>query len=780
MSASSNRKTRKPVPVWQKWVMTPGNWWLPLLFVTFTGVGSLLFVGSRTYTDAPPRVDMVTDDGRVIISERNIINGQVIFLQRALMEFGSMFGDGAGRGPDFTADALHQVSSAMQRFYRQQLQADQREQAGDFARDAVRSRVQRELKQNRHDAATAQITLSLAQVYAFEQLKQHYRDLLLKQHRNELPELQDLSAESMHDLAAFFFWGAWVSAAERPGASYSYTNNWPFDPDAGNTAPEPVLFWSVIGTLGLMLGLGAVLFLHGRFAELVGWKSSVRKPEPNTLQQMQEYQPIRLQLATYKFFWIAALLFLMQVFAGVLTVHNFLGLNTLFGWNVSEWLPLTVVRSWHLQLALLWITACWIGASIFLLATFSGSEIRGQLLLTNILFCLIVFMTLGNLIGILLAPTGILGSAWNLLGNQGWEFVEMGKLWQALLMLVLLLWALILFRGIAPAWKKRRAWQLPNWLLYTVTAVSLLFLSGFVATPETNFVIADFWRWAVIHMWVEAFFEVFATILVAYFMYLMGFVSHQGASRVVYIAALLFLGSGLLGISHNFYWNAKPMATLAVGSIFSTLQVVPLILLTLEAWQFRKLPADSLVKQGVTRARYREHFGQSAAFLFLLGVNFWNFLGAGVFGFIINLPIVNYYEHGTYLTVNHGHAAFMGVYGNLSLAAMLFCARYLLPEHAWPPRLLRRAFWSLNIGLLLMVALDLFPVGFDQLRKVMEHGYWYARSDAYIQGKVFQTLTWARISGGLLFIFGGVLPVAWFMSSRMRHVKRPPGEHAIS
>ena len=258
----------------------------------------------------------------------------------------------------------------------------------------------------------------------------------------------------------------------------------------------------------------------------------------------------------------------------------------------------------------------------------------------------------------------------------------------------------------------------------------------------------------------------FTTPLLAYFMVLMGFVSHAAASRIVYLATLLFLGSGLLGISHNFYWNAKPVATLAIGSVFSTLQVVPLILLTLEAWQFRNAPKRALA-EGIEEGG----FGQAEAFLFLLGVNFWNFLGAGVFGFIINLPIVNYYEHGTYLTVNHGHAALMGVYGNLAIAAILFCSRYLVAAQAWDARLLRRVFWSLNLGLLLMVVIDLFPVGIAQLNEVLTHGLWHARSQQFVQGSLFQMLTWARILGGALFVLGGVLPLAWFLVTRFSALK---------
>jgi nitric oxide reductase subunit B len=267
-----------------------------------------------------------------------------------------------------------------------------------------------------------------------------------------------------------------------------------------------------------------------------------------------------------------------------------------------------------------------------------------------------------------------------------------------------------------------------------------------------------------IHMWVEAFFELFTTIIVAYFLYVMGFVSHRAAARVVYLGAVLFLGSGLIGISHNFYWNGKSIETVALGGVLSSLQVAPLVLLTIEAWRFRRLPDDRLA--GVRQTRPAATFGLTEPFLFLIGVNFWNFYGAGLLGFAINLPIVNYYEHGTYLTVNHGHAALFGVYGNLAIAAMLFCSRWNVAPARWNSAVLRTCFWSLNIGLGLMVVMDLFPVGIHQLIAAMREGYAFARSQAYQDGSVFQTLTWLRGVGVAIFVTGGVLPLVWFMVSR--------------
>ncbi len=746
------------VNLWNRLVMDRRNWWLPLLVVLAIGLGSMLFVGTRTYQDAPPIPEFVAESGETVVSAAAITRGQIVFLKYGLMNYGSMFGDGAGRGPDFTADALHAMALAMRDFHASREGVDA---AG------AQARAQAEIRHNRYDPASNRTTLGEAQAYAARELGRRTAAMFRGEGTEAFHPVGYITdAAELRDLAAFFFWGGWVCGAARPGQDYSYTHNWPYDELAGNRPSAPVMLWSVAAALGLIAVLGVVLFLYGRYSSLASWRQAGDAARLATLTRIETFGPTPLQRATYKFFAAAALLFVLQIIAGVLTIHDFLRLTHFMGIDLAEALPITIVRAWHLQLALMWISACWVGASVFVLSAAQRETPQGLFGELNLLFGLFVVWVAGSLVGIALGSKGLLGEHWNLLGNQGWEFVEMGKLWQGVLFLVFALWLRIVARLVRTVWHEGDAWTLPKWLLYAVACVLLLFISGFVARPETNFVIADFWRWAVIHMWVEAFFEVFTTALLAYFMFLMGFVSHAAASRIVYLATLLFLGSGLLGISHNFYWNAKPEATLAIGSIFSTLQVVPLILLTLEAWQFRNTPQRALEGAGGRAA-----FGQAEAFLFLIGVNFWNFFGAGVFGFIINLPIVNYYEHGTYLTVNHGHAALMGVYGNLAIAAVLFCSRYLIAAQAWDARLLRRIFWALNLGLMLMVAIDLFPVGIAQLNEVLAHGLWQARSQSFVQGDLFQTLTWARIIGGALFVMGGVLPLAWFMATRALALK---------
>lgn len=397
-------------------------------------------------------------------------------------------------------------------------------------------------------------------------------------------------------LTAFLFWGGWVCGTERPGHGYTYTQNWPYDPAAGNEATRATLLWSVAGIFVLILVLGAVLFAHGRAGKAAGFQPPAGLQPPLGQAAAAAFRPTPSRRAAYKFFVAAAALFILQVVGGILAIHDFVGFATFFGVDISTWLPVTVTRGWHLTLAVLWITACWMGGSIFILPLIAKREVDGQVILVHIFFAVVLAVSSGSLLGIHLGPSGFLGPHW------------------------------------APARKSR--------LGVHGTRKALA-----VAAPRTNFAIADFWRWMVIHMWAECFLEVFTAVVVAYFFVLMGLASEAGAARTVYLATLLFLGAGIVGISHNFYWSAKPDATLALGSVFSTLQVVPLVLLAAEAWKVYRMPADRLAGLGRHGAGRNAAFAQGGAFLFLLGVNFWNFLEAGVFGLIINLPIVNYNEH---------------------------------------------------------------------------------------------------------------------------------------
>jgi nitric oxide reductase subunit B len=348
-----------------------------------------------------------------------------------------------------------------------------------------------------------------------------------------------------------------------------------------------------------------------------------------------------------------------------------------------------------------------------------------------------------------------------LLGSQGWEYLDLGRVWQVLLVAGLFFWCVILYRGLRRRLASESWGNMPYLFLYSALTIPLFYAVGLVNRSHTNFAIADFWRFWVVHLWVEDFLELFTTIMVAYMFVLLGVVSERTATRVVYFDILLYSVGGVVGTMHHLYFSGTPAVHMALGAFFSAAEVLPLTFLTVEAWAFLQLGARQQVTNG------GGSFPHRWAVLFLASVGFWNFLGGGVFGFLINLPVVSYYEIGTQLTANHGHAAMMGVYGMLAIALLVFCLRYLLPPEHWSERLVGFSFWTLNLGLAWMIFANLFPLGVLQLGDAVANGYWHSRSIEFFTSHAL--MEWVRLPGDLVFI-AGVAPLVYLT---LRAVIRP-------
>jgi nitric oxide reductase subunit B len=350
----------------------------------------------------------------------------------------------------------------------------------------------------------------------------------------------------------------------------------------------------------------------------------------------------------------------------------------------------------------------------------------------------------------------LLEKSWFWLGHQGWEYLDLGRAWQILLALGLVLWLVLIFRAVKSAWSRAQHGQIPSLFVYAALAIPLFYLPAMFFTSTTHYTIVDTWRFWIIHLWVEGFFELFVTVMVATIFYRLDLVSHTTAVRVVYLDAILFLGSGIVGTGHHWYWTGQSTVTMALAACFSAMEVVPLTLLTLGAWDFIRLGRAKCETCGKEVS-----IPHKWTFYFLIAVGFWNFVGAGIFGFLINLPIVSYFEVGTILTPNHGHAALMGVFGMLALALLVFSYRQVLSDSQWSSveKLFRLSFWGLNVGLALMVATNLFPGGVIQLVDVLKNGYWHARSSAFLSTGAMHTIEWLRLPADAIFIVLGAVPI---------------------
>jgi nitric oxide reductase subunit B len=733
--------TRRAMPI--------SRWWLQGAILTylfgFTVLGILTYL---TYAEQPPIPSRVeSPNGGSIFTREDVLAGMNVFQEYGLMEYGTIYGHGAYLGPDFTADYLHR--SALDLI--EQLRRD------GVDADLARSRVAEELHQNRYDAGTDVLTWSDARADAHERLIAHYQEFFAANRSQGGAQAHWITdPEKVRQLTAFFGWTAWTATANRPGKNYSFTNNWPPEPQAGNTLTSEALTWSAVSIIGLLGGLGLVLFFFGRY-DWLGW---TERRWPVQFRKISEVALTPGQRATLWFLLVASALFLIQTLVGGLSAHYRAEPGNFFGFDVSRILPYNIARTWHVQLAIFWVAASYLATGIFLAPLISGREPRGQSGLIIALLAAVAVVVFGSMIGEYASVEGHLPKSWFWMGHQGWEYLDLGRFWQILLVIGLFFWVIILGRGLRPALGREGHGNLPWLLFYAALAIPAFYAVGLLTGRRQGFVITDFWRFWVVHLWVEDFLELFTTVIVAYMFVLLGMVRDKTAIRVIYLDVILYSVGGVIGTMHHLYFSGAPAAHMALGATFSAMEVIPLLLLTLEAWSFMRSGEHSMADAG--------HPHRWAVW-FLIAVGGWNFLGAGVFGFLINLPVVSYYEIGTNLTANHGHTAMMGVYGMLAVGLLLFCLRYLMREDRWSDRAAKLSFWSLNLGLAWMAFANLFPVGMVQLQDSLAHGYQHARSLDFLTQRWVNVLEWVRLPGDALFILGGVLPLCWLCLRAVRY-----------
>jgi nitric oxide reductase subunit B len=718
------------------------------------GAGALL-----AYEHAPPIPKQVEGpDGETVVTKTQVQEGKVAFQRDGLMNHGSILGNGAYFGPDYTADALDLKVQFVRDYYARERHGEPYDELSPPEQAAVDQRVETDLD----DAGGGDtVTYSAAEVYAHERVREVYVE---RYHEGSaergVPAGMIDSEEEAQRFADFALWTAWMSHTDRPGTDHTYTNDWPYQPTAGNEPTAAAVTWSVVAMVLLVAGAGLGVWLY----------RSVELPEPETdgidVPHPSDVDLVPSQRAAVAFVPVAALLFVGQVLLGGLMAHyyvergGFFGLGELLGVNVLQWLPFAIAKTWHIDLGVLWIATLWIGAGLFLPPLLTGHEPRRQGRYVLGLLGALVVVVVGGLVGIWLGAQGYIGDGlWWILGNEGLEYLEVGKLWQVGLLLGFGAWALLVARGFRPLLKREPRYGLAHTILYAGGSIGLLFVAGFFFTPKTNIAVTEFWRWWVVHMWVEGAFEFFIVAVVGLTLVSMNLLSKRSAEKAVLFEALFVMGTGVIGVSHHYWWIGMPDLWVPIGSAFSTLELIPLVFILFEAINEYR----AMVGAG-------ESFPYSLPFAFIVASGLWNFVGAGVLGFFINLPLINYYEHGTYLTVGHAHAAMFGAFGFLALGMATYMLRLAVKERHWSTRRLRAAFWLWNAGLALMVFVSVLPVGVLQLETAFTVTYDAARSLAFYEQPVVQALFWARLPGDTLLILG-TLVFAYDVVAKLRHLR---------
>ncbi len=740
-------------------------WWQAAILTFLVGFGVLGFLARDLGGQQPPIPRRVLGpDGAVLFTGDDVLRGQHLFLRRGLMEYGTIFGHGAYLGPDFTTQYLHGATAVMRR----------RLAEPDSA--VATARLAEQWKTNRYDPASGDLTFTADQAAAFARMVDFYRDWFGPPSRQEGPRRPHLAdPEAVRRLTAFFAWSGWTAAARRPGTDHSYTNNWPPMAAVGNRPTPDAFLWSALSLVALLGGVGIVLFAFGRY-DLLGWHHAAESGDEAGELRFRPPQEVRLtpsQRAVPWYFLVVAGLFLAQGLLGGANAHYHVEPGGFWGLDLARWLPYNLSRTWHLQLALFFVSASYLAMGIFVTPMIAGSEPRWQDRLALALFGALVLVVVGSLAGEAVGMRDALPgwADWFWIGPQGWEYLDLGRLWQLMLVVGMVLWLAILYRGLRARLRGEHPGNLPWLFLYSALSIPLFYAVGMVFGKNTAYAEVDFWRFWVVHLWVEDFLELFTTIMVAYIFVLLGVVRLRIATRIVYLDIILYSIGGVIGTMHHLYFSGAPALHMSLGAFFSAMEVIPLLLLTFEAWRFMRLGTRG--GRGSAMSTSSADFPHKWAVMFLIAVGFWNFLGAGIFGFLINLPIVSYWEIGTAFTANHGHAALMGVYGMLALGFLVFVARYFVPADRGCERAMKAAFWSLNLGLALMLLLNLVPLGLLQFDAALHHGYWFARSRQFQQLGAVRVVEWLRLPADLLFILGGILPICYLAVRMWRHRGRP-------
>lgn len=728
-------------------------WWLliSILAITF---GVLGYFGAEVYRQAPPIPDKVVNtQGQVLMTNESILNGQTAWQSVGGMQLGSIWGHGAYQAPDWTADWLHRELVAWLELTAQQQYGQSYDSLDAATQNALQFALKQEYRTNTYDGNADVLTLSATRLQAIEQTAAHYIALF-----GDSPELEKTrhnyamknntlpSLERRQEMTHFFFWTAWAAATERPDHDVTYTNNWPHEPLIDNRPSAENLIWSIVSIILLIAGVGGLVWA---FCFLR--KHDEEEPEAPAKDPISRLTLTPSQKSLGKYILVVVALFTVQVFLGGFTAHYTIEGDGFYGLNTTEILPYSLARTWHIQAAMFWIATGFLAAGLFLAPVINGGkDPKFQKLGVDVLFWALIVLVVGSFAGNYFAIMQIMPHQYSFwFGHQGYEYIDIGRFWQIIKWVGVLFWLVLMLRAIVPALKQPGDKNLLALFAASVICVGMFYGAGLFYGERTHLSVMEYWRWWVVHLWVEGFFEVFATVSLAFIFYNMGLVSRTVATASSLGSASLFMLGGIPGTFHHLYFSGTTTPVMAVGATFSALEVVPLVVLGYEAWENWRLKS---------RAPWMENI--KWPLIFFVAVAFWNMLGAGVLGFMINPPIALYYIQGLNTTPTHAHAALFGVYGFLALGFSLLILRYIRPQLVFDEKLMKTAFWWLNGGLVLMLFTSLLPIGFIQFYASATEGLWYARSEALMQSDLLHTLRWVRTIGDVVFIVGA-LAVSW-------------------
>ena len=698
-------------------------------------VSALIYYTANLQKEVPPIPQEVKSvNGEVLYTYDDVIAGKAYFQQFDLTDWGSMLGMGAYIGPDFSTDMLHYRAVFLYDFYGMEIYGKKNADLTEVERGAVKERVKQDVKrQTQLLEGTTVYTEASAQAYKWN--VEYIKNLLVNGDPERGYRGGVILPEEAEKIAAFFDWGQLVASSLRPGTERTWSNNWPGEPLIDqdlNFNAHKISLWEflILWTLTIV-----VIYLSYEYL-------FKKEPDDKLEDPIQITGIFRSQKKLLKYIPIVAGLFVVQLFMGGYLAHLYTEPSKDFLIS-QDLLPFNVIRSMHTQIAILWVAVGWLVGGL-LIAPWVANKDHKYPWLVDVLWASLLVVAVGSMIGLYMGATGQMRETWFWLGNEGRELINLGRVWDIGLVVGLVFWFLLIISLIR---KSATNNPIVSTIIWSAFAIATLYMAGMMPVHKImpNYTVDDYYRWWVIHLWVELTFELFAAGVIAFFTVSLGLISHKVAVKVMFFELFLISLSGTLGVGHHYFWQGLDEYWIAIGGIFSALEPLPLALMIIEAMKNKR-----------ERVYSGENFNFGVPFMWIAGSAVLNWIGAGFFGMMINTPTISYYSHGTYLIMPHGHVALLGAFGYISIAFLYMTSRTnaLANNLKWDDKLSKYGFWILTIGALLY-AIPTYVVGMEQTRVAMEDGYFAARLRETVEP--MKGWMWARTLPDGMMILGGLI-----------------------